>query len=66
VWHGQPSHHGVAILARGETPAEVRRGLPGDEADLQARYLEADVQGLRVAPVWIEVAPQRDRSERAG
>jgi exodeoxyribonuclease-3 len=53
VWHGQPSHHGVAILARGETPVEVRRGLPGDEADLQARYLEADVQGLRVASVYL-------------
>jgi exodeoxyribonuclease-3 len=37
VWHGQRAHHGVAILARGETPLEVRRGLPGDAADLQAR-----------------------------
>jgi exodeoxyribonuclease-3 len=53
VWHGQPSHHGVAILARGETPVEVRRGLPGDDPDLQARYLEADVQGLRVASVYL-------------
>src|SRR4051794_27199363 len=29
VWHGQRSHHGVAILARGATPHEIRRGLPG-------------------------------------
>jgi exodeoxyribonuclease III len=53
IWHGQRSHHGVAILARGENPLEVRRGLPGDENDVQARYLEADVQGVRVASVYL-------------
>jgi exodeoxyribonuclease-3 len=53
IWHGQPSHHGVAILARGAQPLEVRRGLPGDESDLQARYLEADVRGIRVASVYL-------------
>ena len=53
VWHGQRSHHGVAILARGETPHEVRRGLPGDDSDGQSRYLEADVQGLRIASVYL-------------
>jgi exodeoxyribonuclease III len=53
VWHGQPRHHGVAILARAEKPIEVRRGLPGDDADGQARYLEADVFGLRVASVYL-------------
>ena len=53
IWHGQPSHHGVAILARGATPREVRRGLPGDAGDAQARYLEADFAGLRVASVYL-------------
>jgi exodeoxyribonuclease-3 len=53
VWHGQRAHHGVAILARGELPREVRRGLPGDSLDLQARYLEAEVFGLRVASVYL-------------
>lgn len=53
IWHGQPKHHGVAILARGDVPVEVRRGLPGDDADLQARYLEAEVRGLRVASVYL-------------
>ncbi len=53
IWHGQPKHHGVAILMRGATPAERRRGLPGDPTDLQARYLEADVNGLRVASVYL-------------
>src|SRR5688572_26616630 len=52
IWHGQRAHHGVAILARGEQPIEMRRGLPGDESDLQARYLEADVQGLRIASIY--------------
>jgi exodeoxyribonuclease-3 len=53
IWHGQPYHHGVAILARGETPKEIRRGLPGDDLDLHARYLEADVQGIRIASIYL-------------
>jgi len=53
VWHGQRSHHGVAILAKGERPVEIRRGLPGDELDKQARYLEARVKGLVVASVYL-------------
>jgi exodeoxyribonuclease III len=53
VWHGQRMHHGVAILARGEPPKAIRRGLPGDDADGQARYLEADIRGLRVASVYL-------------
>jgi exodeoxyribonuclease III len=53
LWHGQPWHHGVAILARGERPRELRRGLPGDPQDRQARYLEASVQGLTVASVYL-------------
>lgn len=53
VWHGQRAHHGVAVLARGQAPREVRRGLPGDAADLQARYLETEVQGLRLASVYL-------------
>lgn len=53
VWHGQKAHHGVAILARGRAPVELRRGLPGDDADGQARYLEAEVDGLRIASVYL-------------
>jgi exodeoxyribonuclease-3 len=53
VWHGQRAHHGVAVLARGVAPIEVRRGLPGDAGDVQARYLEVDVLGLRVASVYL-------------
>lgn len=53
VWHGQPRHHGVAILSRHELPMERRRGIPGDDSDGQARYLEANVAGLRVASVYL-------------
>ena len=53
IWHGQRSHHGVAILARGAQPVEIRRGLPGDPDDAQARFLEADVHGLRIASVYL-------------
>jgi exodeoxyribonuclease-3 len=53
LWHGQRSHHGVAILAKGERPVEVRRGLPGDELDRQARYLEARTKGLVIASVYL-------------
>ena len=37
--HGQKSFNGVAILSK--HPFEVERGLPGDESDVQSRYLEA-------------------------
>jgi exodeoxyribonuclease III len=53
IWHGQRAHHGVAILARGERPVEMRRGLPGDDADGQARYLEGTVDGLTVASIYL-------------
>jgi exodeoxyribonuclease-3 len=53
VWHGQRAHHGVAILAKGAVPVETRRGLPGDAADPQARYLEAEVDGLVVASIYL-------------
>ena len=42
--HGQKSFNGVAILSK--LPLEdVTRGLPGDDADEQARYIEATVVG---------------------
>ena len=53
IWHGQRSHHGVAILARNAEPIEVRRGLPADDADGQARYLEAEFGGLVIASVYL-------------
>jgi exodeoxyribonuclease III len=53
IWHGQKSFNGVAILADGVTPIEVQRGLPGDPDDEQARYLEADVSGVRVGCLYL-------------
>ncbi|MBW4960739.1 exodeoxyribonuclease III [Sulfitobacter sp. CW3] len=42
--HGQKSFNGVAILSK--LPLEdVTRGLPGDDDDEQARYIEASVMG---------------------
>ncbi|WP_299841147.1 exodeoxyribonuclease III [uncultured Jannaschia sp.] len=42
--HGQKAFNGVALLSK--TPVEdVMRGLPGDETDEQARYIEGTVIG---------------------
>ena len=53
VWHGQRSHHGVAILAKDASPREIRRGLPGDPDDREARYLEAETMGIVTASVYL-------------
>ena len=53
IWHGQRAHHGVAILAKGEKPREIRRGVPGDAADGQARYLEGEAHGLTIASIYL-------------
>lgn len=46
--HGQKGFNGVAILSK--LPLEdVTRGLPGDESDEQARWIEATVIGDHVA-----------------
>ena len=46
--HGQKSFNGVAILSK--LPLEdITRGLPGDEADEQARWIEATVIGTRAS-----------------
>ena len=53
VWRGQRTWNGVAILARGTTPVLTRRALPGDPADDQARYIEAAVEGVLVASIYL-------------
>lgn len=53
IWHGQKSWNGVAILAKGAEPLEVRRGLPGFEDDAHSRYLEAAVHGVLVACLYL-------------
>lgn len=53
VWHGQKGFNGVAVLARGADPVERMRGLPGDPDDTHSRYLEAEVDGLVVASIYL-------------
>lgn len=53
IWHGQARWNGVAILARGATPIETRRGLPGDLGDKHSRYIEAAVQGILVGCLYL-------------
>jgi len=52
-WMGQASWNGVAILARGCTPVELRRGLPDATGDNHSRYIEAAVYGLRVGCLYL-------------
>ena len=53
--HGQKGFNGVAILSK--LPLEdVSRGLPGDDSDEQARWIEATVVGqraIRVAGLYL-------------
>ncbi len=53
--HGMKSFNGVAILSK--LPLEdVTRGLPGDETDAQARYIEATVvgkQAIRICGLYL-------------
>ena len=53
--HGQKSFNGVAILSK--LPLEdIRRGLPGDDSDEQARWIEATVMGrvpVRVCGLYL-------------
>jgi exodeoxyribonuclease-3 len=53
VWRGERSWNGVAILARGATPILTRRALPGDASDRQARYIEAAVNGVLIASIYV-------------
>ncbi len=53
LWHGQKAFNGVAILAKGSDPVERQRGLEGEPEDEHSRYLEADVNGLVVASIYL-------------
>jgi exodeoxyribonuclease-3 len=50
--HGQKTYNGVAILSK-HPIEDVSRGLPGDEADEQARYIEAFTGDVRVASIYL-------------
>lgn len=53
VWHGQKTWNGVAILARKREPVLIRTELPGDRNDREARYIEAAVNGVIVASLYL-------------
>jgi exodeoxyribonuclease-3 len=53
IWHGQKSWNGVAILARGQDPAESRRDLPGEPDDIHSRYIEATIDGVLVGCLYL-------------
>jgi exodeoxyribonuclease-3 len=53
VWKSQRTWNGVAILARDAEPIITRTALPGDLADTQARYIEAAVNGVLVASLYL-------------
>ena len=54
--HGQKGFNGVAILSK-QSPDEINRGLPGDDSDEQARFIEAvftvDSGVLRVVSLYL-------------
>jgi exodeoxyribonuclease-3 len=52
AWAGEHRWNGVAILSKHE-PVVTRRGLPGDEKDLQSRYIEAAVDGVLIGCLYL-------------
>lgn len=49
---GQKSYNGVAVLSRLPMVVELE-ALPGDETDLQARFLQVKCAGLRLASIYL-------------
>jgi exodeoxyribonuclease-3 len=69
LWRGQKAWNGVAILARDAQPIEIRRELPGDPEDAEARYLEAAVEGMIVVSLYLpngnpQPGPKFDRKNK--
>lgn len=54
VWESEKSWNGVAILAKGAKPVATARQLPGDpSSDHQARYIEAAINGVLIASIYL-------------
>ncbi len=53
VWRGEARWNGVAILAREAEPQLILGRLPGEAEDAQSRYLEAAVQGVVIAGLYL-------------
>lgn len=50
--HGQKSYNGVALLSLAK-PDAVRIRLDGEDADEQARYIEADIAGITICGLYL-------------
>ena len=53
AWIGEARWNGVAIASRHGPPTVTRRRLPGDPTDDQCRYIEAAIQGVLVASLYL-------------
>ena len=53
IWHGQKSWNGVAILSKGYDIKEIGKVLPGDEGDVQSRFIEAEIEGIRIGCLYL-------------
>ncbi len=52
IWHGQKSWNGVAILSKFEI-TEIGKVLPGDEEDVQSRFIEAEIEGITIGCLYL-------------
>jgi exodeoxyribonuclease-3 len=53
IWHGQKQWNGVAILSKNIEIEEITKTLPGDEEDIQSRYIEALVNGVVISCLYL-------------
>lgn len=54
IWHGQKSWNGVAVLHKSTIDVkEIGRVLPGDEEDVQSRYLEVLADGIVISCLYL-------------
>ncbi|WP_119300856.1 exodeoxyribonuclease III [Dongia deserti] len=53
VHRGEKAWNGVAILAHKSQPVLTRLALPGDPGDRQSRYIEAAVNGILIASIYL-------------
>ena len=53
ICHVQKSWNGVAILSRFGKPEERQKGIPGDDEDLQSRYIEATINGVIIGCLYL-------------
>lgn len=49
---GQKAWNGVAILSKHKIE-NIISGLPGDDTDEQSRYIEATINGIRIASIYL-------------